>query len=252
MYMKLYKYNSISEWADSQGNTRTAVRLAESGIPTFPVKQDKTPDTAHGYKDATTNPTRIAYFFRKPGLLLGMPTGLRSNIDVIDEDPKNGGNLADLGSLPMDVVAQTRSGGRHVFFKHRDGIRNTTGLRPGIDVRGEGGYVVLWAESDAGEWISGDLTSMLPDFPVIPQKEQPGGRGATLQRGSINLKETAFKPGERNTNLFKGLCSIRSLNRPIEEALEWAQKAASDCGGRNTQKLTHSSARADPPRPQFR
>jgi hypothetical protein len=72
-----------------------------------------------------------------------MPTGLPSNIDVIDEDPKNGGNLDALGSLPMTTVARTMSGGRHVFFRHRDGVRNTTGLRTGIDVRGEGGYVIL-------------------------------------------------------------------------------------------------------------
>jgi hypothetical protein len=138
-----YPYVTLLQWLDSQRNTRSGLELARAGIPVFPCKQDKKPNTAHGFKDATTDPTRIKLYFRKPGLLLAMPTGLPSNIDVIDEDPKNGGNLDALGSLPMTTVARTMSGGRHVFFRHRDGVRNTTGLRTGIDVRGEGGYVIL-------------------------------------------------------------------------------------------------------------
>ncbi len=137
--MEPFKYISITDWAKAQKTTRTAVELADSGIPVFPCKQDKAPDTAHSFYDATTDPSRIAFFFRKPDALIGMPTGLASNIDVIDEDPRNGGDLDTLGPLPMDVVARTRSGGRHVYFRHRDGVTNTTGLRQGIDVRGKAG-----------------------------------------------------------------------------------------------------------------
>ena len=104
-------YKNITEWLGSQHNKKTGLELADAGIPVFPCNPDKTPATSHGFKDADTNSERIKLFFRRPNLLLGMPTGLGSNIDVIDEDPKNGGDLNTLGSLPMDVVAQTRSGG---------------------------------------------------------------------------------------------------------------------------------------------
>lgn len=224
--MDLYKYTSIREWAKSQNTTRTAAELADSGIPVFPCNDLKRPMTDHGFKDASTDPTRIAFFFRDPGALIAMPTGLASNIDVIDEDTDHGGDLSTLGTLPMKVVAKTRSGGRHVFFKHRDGIRNTTGLRPGIDVRGEGGYVVLWAHSDVGQWISGDLTQPLPEYPDHLDKR----RGTTLRGTGVDLTTTAFKHGERNSNLFRGLCSMRELNRPLDEALEWAQKVAEESG----------------------
>jgi P4 family phage/plasmid primase-like protien len=221
--MKAYSYKSIIEWADSQRNTRTGIELSRSGIPVFPCKQDKTPDTAHGFKDATTDQTRIVYFFRKPDLLIGMPTGLRSNIDVIDEDPKNGGNLNTLGSLPMDVMARTRSGGRHVFFKHRDGVRNTTGLRPGIDVRGEGGYVILWPYSDDGEWLGGDLFRDLPEYPA-----NLSSGGVKLKPGGIDTEamRTGVNSGARNDSIFRGLCKFRHLNKPIEEAKEWASNVA--------------------------
>ncbi len=224
--MELFNYTSITDWIRAQKTTRTAVELADSGIPVFPCSDDKRPMTTHGFKDASTTPTRIAFFFRDPGALIAMPTGLASNIHVIDEDPKNGGNLGTLGTLPMKAVARTRSGGRHVFFKHRDGIKNTTGLRQGIDVRGEGGYVVLWAYSDAGQWISGDLTQPLPEYPDHLDKR----RGTTLRGTGVDLTTTAFKHGERNSNIFRGLCSMRQLNRPLDEALEWAQKVAEDSG----------------------
>ncbi len=145
IHMEPFKYISITDWTRAQKTTRTAKELADSDIPVFPCNRDKTPMTAHGFYDASTDHSRIALFFRDPAALIAMPTGLASNIDVIDEDPKNGGDLSTLGPIPMTAVARTRSGGRHVFFRHRDGVKNTTGLRRGIDVRGEGGYVVLWA-----------------------------------------------------------------------------------------------------------
>jgi putative DNA primase/helicase len=216
-------YQNITEWLGSQSNMRTGLELANAGIPVFPCKPDKTPDTAHGFKDATTDANRIKLFFRRPNLLLGMPTGLRSNIDVIDEDPRNGGNLSTLRPLPMKAVARTRSGGRHVFFRHRDGIKNTTGLRTGIDVRGEGGYVVLWAHSKYGEWLKGDLLTDLPDYPDHLRKGGVKLKSAGLDTEAIR---NGVKAGARNDSIFKGLCKFRHLNTPIEEAKEWAADAA--------------------------
>jgi hypothetical protein len=185
-------YKNITEWIGSQHSIRTGLELADASIPVFPCNQDKTPATAHSFNDATTDPNRVKLFFRGPNLLIGMPTGLRSNIDVVDEDPKNGGDLNTLGPLPMKAVARTRSGGRHVFFRHRDGIRNTTGLRPGIDVRGEGGYVVLWAHSKDGEWISGNLFADLPDYPENLRKG-----GVKLRSGGVDTEARTLAPVHR-------------------------------------------------------
>jgi replicative DNA helicase len=82
------------------------------------------------------------------GLACGpQPNGL--NIVVIDLDPKNGGFetwaaiLADIGSMPETAWHGTPSGGRHYFFDSPVPIRNSRRLGPGVDVRGEGGQVVL-------------------------------------------------------------------------------------------------------------
>lgn len=229
--MEPFKYISITDWTRAQKTTRTAVELADQDIPVFPCQPDKRPMTAHGFKDASTDHARIARFFQHPDALIAMPTGVASNISVIDEDPKNGGNLDTLGQIPMTAVASTRSDGKHVFYRHRDGIKNTTGLRPGIDVRGEGGYVVLWAHSTdpkggfVGKWLTGDLTQPLPEYPAHLTR-----KNTTLRNGGVDFNKTKFPHGERNSKMFSGLCSMRELNRPLDEALEWAHKVADDSG----------------------
>jgi len=237
--VELFKYTSITDWIRAQKTTRTATELADSGIPVFPCNGQKRPMTAHGFQDASTDQTRIALFFRDPGALIAMPTGLASNIDVIDEDPKNGGDLDTLGPLPMVAVASTRSGGRHVFFKHRDGIRNTTNIRPGIDVRGEGGYVVLWPYSDDGEWLSGDLTQPLPEYPANLTR-----KGTTLRDTGIDTEavRTGVKSGSRNDLIFRGLCKYRHLNRPLDEAKGWAADTAANSSPPYTEQDTDEMA----------
>ena len=49
------------------------------------------------------------------------------------------------GQLPGTLESRTGGGGRHLFFKH-DGtpVKNSTGkLGKGLDVRGDGGYVIV-------------------------------------------------------------------------------------------------------------
>ena len=52
---------------------------------------------------------------------------------------------AEHGPLPKTRESRTGSGGRHLFFRYladRE-IRNKQNIMPGLDVRGEGGYVVI-------------------------------------------------------------------------------------------------------------
>jgi len=100
----------------------------------------------------TTRPTEaeVADWFRRwPQANIGIITGEISNLVVIDVDPKHGGDESlarlqrRLGELPLTVEAKTGGGGRHLYFLHPDVmVRNRAGLAQGIDVRGDGGYVV--------------------------------------------------------------------------------------------------------------
>ncbi len=243
--MEPFKYSTVTDWTRAQKTTRTAADLADSGIPVFPCRPDKRPMTAHGFKDASTDRARVAFFFQAPEALIAMPTGVASNIDVIDEDPKNGGDLSTLGTIPMTAVARTRRGGRHVFYRHRDGIKNTTGLRQGIDVRGEGGYVILWPHSSdpqggsVGTWLTGDLTQPLPEYPANLTR-----KGTKLRDTGIDLESVrnGVKSGNRNDRIFRGLCKYRDLNRPLEEAQKWAADAAANSQPPYTEQDTDEMA----------
>lgn len=113
------------------------------------VLKVKTPITDNGFKAAT----RFVHIVKRwwsdnPTAMIGVPTGERIGAWVLDIDPRHDGNdtLAALeeeyGPLPPTLSATTASGGRHFYFRHVAGVRNRGNLGPGIDVRGDGGYVI--------------------------------------------------------------------------------------------------------------
>ena len=145
---------------------KAALSYAKRGIPVFPCEaRGKRPLTYSGFWDATTDARRIrSWWSRWPSANIGTPTGQRSSLLVLDIDSRSGGpeSLATLvrqnGAVPATAKARTGSGGGHLFFKYpaREEVRNNAGLLgPGLDVRGEGGYVVVPPSRAQGayEWI---------------------------------------------------------------------------------------------------
>jgi hypothetical protein len=109
----------------------------------------KHPRTYNGLKAATTNNIVIENWFTKyPNSNIGIATGEISGIFVLDIDKKYNGYetleylMDKYGKLPNTVEVSTGGNGTHFFFKYQTGIRNKTNLVPGIDVRGDGGYIV--------------------------------------------------------------------------------------------------------------
>lgn len=116
----------------------------------------KHPATRNGLKDATTNEKQIIkYWTEKPYLNIGVATGKVSGFFVVDIDNKihrqsgkNGFETLeeleqDNGKLPDTVEQKTGSGGSHLLFKYQEGIKNKVNLFPSIDIRGDGGYIVV-------------------------------------------------------------------------------------------------------------
>jgi hypothetical protein len=143
-----------------------ALRYAERGWPVFPCiaagPRRKRPHTARGFHDATTGPAIItSWWTRWPDALIGMPTGGVSGLWVLDIDTKrpeaNGfDTLDDLGHsiLPETPMVHTPSDGLHVYFDAGEReLRCSAGLLgPGLDVRGEGGYVILPSPGSGYRW----------------------------------------------------------------------------------------------------
>lgn len=118
--------------------------------PVFPTDARKRPLTAHGFKDATRDPDEARLLFRHAEGI-GMPTGVASGLVAVDIDVKEGRDglewlAANEHRMPRTRRHRTQSGGFHLLFLAPPGrnIRNSASkLAPGVDVRGEGGYIVV-------------------------------------------------------------------------------------------------------------
>lgn len=115
----------------------------------------KHPRTRHGLQQATTDSGTIRRWWRRwPEANVAVRTGARpdgAGVVVIDVDPAHGGDLAlaaleaENGPLPTTLEASTGGGGRHLWFTH-PGLtvpNSASRLGAGIDVRGDGGYVLV-------------------------------------------------------------------------------------------------------------
>jgi hypothetical protein len=111
----------------------------------FPCGQHKRPLVKDWPNVATEDPGQWGRWERRwPDLLWGVVTG--DDFDVLDIDPRRGGEewLASV-VLPPTMRVSTRSGGVHIYFRHAAGVRNSADkIALGVDVRGEGGYVIAW------------------------------------------------------------------------------------------------------------
>ncbi|WP_205417568.1 bifunctional DNA primase/polymerase [Paraliobacillus quinghaiensis] len=150
--------------------------------PVFPVvARSKRPATTNGFKDATTDNEVIKkWFINNPNYNIGLATGCKSGVSVVDVDIKNVDgrqtikNIANrYGVLPKTITQQTGSGGIHYLFQHPNGLKSSVEALPGIDIRAEGGYIVLppsrHQNGESYRWMD-DLRPMsvelanLPDF----------------------------------------------------------------------------------------
>jgi len=130
---------------------RQALAYARSGWPVFPcLPGAKIPATAHGFRDATTDPVQItSWFSRGFGWNLAIATGA-SGPDVLDIDQHGpaGNGYAAFGRLQRAglvtgaaAYVRTPAGGMHAYFT---GSHQHNGhlARHHLDFRSHGGYVL--------------------------------------------------------------------------------------------------------------
>lgn len=122
------------------------------GYALFPLSPgDKIPlKGSRGFKDASREPdTLLRWWTEHPDANIGLPTGSVNGLFVVDIDPRKQGSdewalLAALHGEPVTRRVRTPSGGQHLYFRWpaAGGVPNGANVWRGIDVRGEGGYVV--------------------------------------------------------------------------------------------------------------
>jgi hypothetical protein len=110
------------------------------------------PLVAGGFKAATTDEETIrGWWQRWPEAAVALRTGKESGVFAVDVDPRNGGSYSvehlesQHGPLPESVESKTGGGGRHLLLQWPgEKVPCSVGkIAPGIDVKGDGGYVIL-------------------------------------------------------------------------------------------------------------
>lgn len=235
-----------------------AAAYAALGWPTFPLYAPgsgpsgcdcqkacgkdaaKHPRTIHGLSDASTDPDVIARWWRMwRDANIGIATGARAGILVLDVDPKNGGDasLSELlgrhGPFPATPCVHTGGGGLHYYFAHPGGVvPNSAGrIAPGIDIRGDGGYVV----APPSQHISGQTYTWAEACPATPPPMWLSGkirnRGPEPQRPRIHVETVlaGLPAGERDDGIFRLACKLRRADVPRDVAEDLVLRAARAC-----------------------
>lgn len=133
------------------GLLNAALRYASIGWHVFPVAPgQKVPLTSHGVKDATVDTAQIEAWWRKwPNANVAVACGRQSGVYVIDVDIEEASgvngvkSLNEFPSLPKTVRQKTPRGGFHAFYRTDNPPANKNSFRHGIDIRGDGYYVLL-------------------------------------------------------------------------------------------------------------
>lgn len=238
-----------------------ALTLAQAGWAVIPLR-GKIPTTAHGVKDATTDPAQIQRWWSRAQHNIG--ARVPASLVVLDIDPQNGGSLAALESaagvpLPetLTVHSGRGTGGQHRYYLHPGGPLTSSNLPAGIDVKTDRGYCVmppsLHPLTGRPYWWEGRTPAQLPlavvDLLRPPRPRQvhptaPAG-GAPLSARALYLAEfVQSRPeGHRNAGLFWAACrAVEDGHPPLTFDL---LEAAAQVAGLTTQEAqrTIGSAR---------
>lgn len=181
----------------------------DSGLRTFPVVKGEKVPAVKDWQGFHSDDFDLKRFN------VGLQTGMPSGIVVLDIDAKHNGydSLAELekehGKLPETLRSITANGGAHFFFAHpgTQPIRNGAAIygKPGVDVRGDGGYVVappsILAEGKSYVWDIGSPITLapLPQWLVVHSK----------QNAKPTVESEYFPEGTRNSSLARLAGSMR-------------------------------------------
>ena len=158
-----------------------AIEYALEGIPVFPCRADKRPLTPNGFKDATTDPAIIEDWWQRfPDAMIGAPTGKKfSVLDLDAKKGKDGFAYVSDWKQRSPVIALTKNGGAHLYFQAEGSPRNSADdIAPGVDTRGDGGYVIM-PPSSGYSWVNGHD---LADLPPWPDDLRPKGKTKTKHK----------------------------------------------------------------------
>lgn len=171
---------------------KAAIDYVAKNISVIPVGSDKRPLISwKEYQTRIADIDEIAqWWLTFPDSQVGIVTGRISNLTVVDIE--KGG---DPSFLPQNTtIVKTGGSGWHYFFKFYEGTHNTARIRPLVDTRSEGGFVVAPPSvSSKGAYEVIKKAPLLP-FPI----ELFGGEKKQVKRQNFREVAKGGVAGSRN------------------------------------------------------
>jgi hypothetical protein len=247
------------------GLLTAALRYAELGYPVFPcVPGGKAPLTEHGFYDATTDPEQIErWWTQHPSANTGISAEGLVVIDIDGEAnswPGDPERALDLAAGPM---ALTPRGGRHVVFRKPEGKAwkcSTGKLAPGVDVRTDGGYIVVPPSRTAqGEyrWVE-DLeldepAERLPEPPawLVEELDRLSASPEPSRNGTLPSDGNPIPQGQRNATLARLAGTMRRVGMSRSEIATALSRVNQDrcvppLSSREVERIAASIAQYEP------
>jgi hypothetical protein len=220
-------------------NLSLALAAAADGMAVFPVS-GKRPLTRHGVKDASRDRSRITDLFNAAGARAtgyGIATGAASGIAVVDIDGPDALDEAKRRGLTSGYEVKTgrpEGGGYHLYFALEPGVEvKSRTLSPGLELKGEGYYVVGAGSKhpfgDDYRVVKAGMPSPAPSWVTEPPR-RPRGQKIFVAASEMSAPVTIdvagppIPEGGRNLELTRiagrlhdGTRTLDTLTRDLED-----------------------------------
>ena len=236
-----------------------ALEYLQLGYPVFPVCSPAMGQHRHGnagcanpgkrplvrweaYQERlpTINEVRD-WWTRWPTANIGMATGALSGVIVLDCDSGDAKKLA-MGEGGLDrtpAVFTGKPGGTHFWLAHPgETVSNFASRRPGLDFRGDGGYVLVppslhasgaryrWVEATVGLGAAPVPAWLLAMLRGQPDRADAGEPGAALD---LEIAVSGVPEGGRDDAMWRLACKLRNDDLPRQYAEILVRQAARAC-----------------------
>lgn len=199
------------------------------GFSIIPLKpKDKRPAIPSWKEYQHRRPTDeelVKWFGNESQNNIGIVTGAISRLAVVDLDSKEAVEFAKENDFPLTPLVKTgKDYGYHAYYKYREGVRNFQKRDdlPGIDLRGDGGYVVappsIHPSGHQYQWVDGKGLDNIPlaDLPETILVKNP------QDKTSLRELYKGVERGGRNDSLARLTGSWVNDGLTFKECLEMA------------------------------
>ncbi len=174
-----------------------------------------------------TEAERTVWTKKYPKANRGLVTGAISGVIVLDVDPKRHGQQALQGrALPPTRTVQTPSGGWHYYFAHPGHpVPCVPDLLPGVDLKGDAGYVLVPPSSIDGRayaLVVDEPPAPMPDWlrEAIAAHQAPRNGQARMTESEITTLLRGVPEGQRDKTAVRLAGHLLAKRLPTNEVLE--------------------------------